>query len=252
MKFVSWNVNGIRSAMEKGAMDYLRASRADCICLQEIKADEAVVKGFPWPRGRKAYVNAAGKRGYAGAAVVAKPEPLSVSYGLGDEDFDGEGRVIRLEYEAFHLVNVYTPNAQRDLVRLPYRQRWDEAFLAYLKSLERSKPVVFCGDLNVAHTEIDLANPRSNVKNAGFTPEERAGFGRLLEAGFVDTFREFVKGPGHYTWWTYRANARARNIGWRIDYFGISASLRPALRRSAIRSDVCGSDHCPIELALDL
>jgi exodeoxyribonuclease-3 len=250
MKLISWNVNGVRSALKKGLLDFVQAAQPDVLCLQEVRALPEQVEldldgfGQHW--------NPAEKRGYSGVTTLSRLEPLSVRRGIGRPEHDGEGRVIALELEAFHLVNVYTPNAQRGLGRLAYRtERWEPDFLAYLKALERTKPVVLCGDLNVAHQEIDLANPRGNVNNAGFTPQERECFGRLLEAGFVDTFREFNQEGGHYTWWSQMGRAREKNIGWRIDYFCVSRSLRPRLRRSSILPQVFGSDHCPIVLELD-
>lgn len=250
MKYLSWNVNGIRACLQKGFEASMRKENPDVICLQEVKAcREDVDMGMCLEY--HTFWNAAEKKGYSGTAVFSKVKPVSVNYGLGIPEHDREGRVITLEFEDSFLVNVYTPNAQRELLRLAYRQKeWDVAFLEYIKTLEKRKPVIFCGDLNVAHTEIDLANPKSNVKNAGFTPEERQGFDHILEAGFIDSFREFEKGGGHYSWWSYRANARARNIGWRIDYFCISPKLRPRLRKAWILPEVEGSDHCPVAMEL--
>jgi exodeoxyribonuclease-3 len=254
MKLVSWNVNGIRSALKKGLLDFMRECGADAICLQETKAREGDVQHVAWPAGYTPHWNSALKKGYSGTVVFtrANAKPLSVSDGIGAREHDGEGRVITMEFPDFWLVNVYQPNSQRGLARLGYRTReWDPAFLAFLKRLEKKgKPVVFCGDLNVAHEEIDLKNPKSNRRNAGFTDEERANFTRLLESGFVDTFREFEKGPGHYTWWSQMANCRARNIGWRVDYFVAGEKLRPALKRAWISPEVTGSDHCPVGLEL--
>lgn len=250
MKFISWNVNGIRAAMKKGAMDFFEASGADFICLQETKATVEIVKGMDWSSSNTVLVSEAVKKGYSGTAVIARSEPQSVSYGLGISLHDGEGRVVTAEYADFFLVTVYTPNSQNELRRLDYRQQWDRDFLAYVKALEASKPVIFCGDLNVAHTEDDLANPKTNRMNAGFSDEERAGFDSILSDGFVDTFREFTQGKGHYSWWSYRAGARARNVGWRLDYFMISQSLRPRLRSARILPEVLGSDHCPVEMVL--
>lgn len=248
MKFVSWNVNGIRAVMKKGAMDFFDACDADFICLQETKATVDIVKGFDWGSGKLAFANEAEKKGYSGTAIIAREEPQTVAYGIGEAAHDKEGRVVTAEYPEFFLVTVYTPNSQNELKRLDYRQEWDRDFLAYVKGLEARKPVIFCGDLNVAHTEDDLANPKTNRKNAGFSDEERAGFDTILQAGFVDTFREFTQGKGHYSWWSYRAGARARNVGWRIDYFMISESLRPRLKSASILPDVLGSDHCPVEM----
>src|ERR1039458_6693665 len=201
--------------------------------------------------GYTTYWNTAQKKGYSGTAIFTKTRPLEISTGISVSEHDNEGRVLTAEYAGFFVVNVYVPNSQRELTRLPYRQRWDRDFLRFLKQLEKKKPVIFCGDLNVAHTEIDLANPKSNIRNHGFTIEERTGFDALVKAGFVDTFREFEKGGGHYTWWSPMSGARERNVGWRIDYFLISQSLRPRLKRAFIRAAVPGSDHCPVGVELD-
>ncbi|KAA3658597.1 MAG: exodeoxyribonuclease III [Calditrichaeota bacterium] len=250
MKLISWNVNGIRAAINKGFTDIFKNENMDILCLQETKATPAQVDLDL--NGYFAFWNSAEKKGYSGTAVFSKIEPLGVQNGMGIPEHDNEGRVITLEYEKFYLVNVYTPNSQRELMRLDYRQnQWDVAFLKHVKSLEKEKPVIFCGDLNVAHKEIDLANPKSNKRNAGFTDEERAGFDKIVNAGFIDTFREFNKDAGQYTWWTYRMNARARNVGWRIDYFCISSALRPNLKDAFIRSEVMGSDHCPIGITME-
>ena len=226
----------------------MESSGADFICLQETKATREIVEGMGWNNGLKVFANEAEKKGYSGTAIVTPHEPVSASYGLGIEEHDNEGRVVTLEFGDFFLTNVYTPNAQNELRRLPYRREWNKAFLERMLELERSKPVVFCGDLNVAHTEDDLANPKTNRKNAGFSDEERADFGTLVESGFIDTFREFTQGNGHYSWWSFRANARARNVGWRIDYFLISESLRPRLVSAGILADIMGSDHCPVTM----
>ena len=250
MRFVSWNVNGLRSVLKKGFLDYLAREQPDLVCLQEIKAtpEQAPLE----LDGYRAVWNPAEKKGYSGTLVLTRVEPFGITLGMGKVLHDGEGRMITLEFEDYFLVNVYTPNAKRDLSRLEYRTReWDADFLAYLKALENRKPVIFCGDLNVAHKEIDLANPANNVKNAGFTPQERASFDNLVAAGFIDTFREFTRGGGHYTWWSQRAGVREKNIGWRLDYFCISPALRPRLRRSIIQPLVMGSDHCPIVMELD-
>lgn len=252
MKFISWNVNGIRAAVKKGAMDFFEDSGADFICLQETKATCAIVEEMGWGIGNRVFANEADKKGYSGTAIVTRHEPLSVAYGLGMEEHDREGRVVTLEMEDYYLTTVYTPNSQNELRRLPYRLRWNSDFLAHMKSLEARKPVIFCGDLNVAHTEEDLANPKTNRKNAGFSDEERAGFDDILSSGFVDTFREFTDGKGHYSWWSYRAGARARNVGWRIDYFCISESLRPRLKGASILPEILGSDHCPVAMELGL
>jgi exodeoxyribonuclease-3 len=253
MRIVSWNVNGIRSALRKGLLAYIEASGADVVCLQETKAHPGDVAHVAWPRGFQAYWNSAERKGYSGTSVLTRVKPLAVRSGMGMASHDMEGRVLALEFRDFWLVDVYQPNSQRGLTRLDYRvRRWDPAFRRYLAKLQaKGKPAVFCGDLNVAHTEIDLANPRSNRSNAGFTDEERTSFSRLLAGGFVDTFRAFQPGPGHYTWWSQMADCRARNIGWRVDYFIAAEKLRPALRRAWISPEVMGSDHCPVGLELD-
>lgn len=251
MRLVSWNVNGIRAILGKGFLEFMAKADADILCLQETKAREDQVDGVAWPLGYYRVWNSAEKAGYSGTAIFSREAPLSVRHGIGVDLHDREGRVLTAEYPDFYLVNVYVPNSQRGLARLGYRTTgWEPAFLAYLKQLEQHKPVVVCGDLNVAHREIDLARPGDNTKNAGFTPEERACFDRMLSAGFIDTFREFQPNGGHYTWWSYMNQARPRNIGWRIDYFCISASLRPALRDAFIWPDVEGSDHCPVGVEL--
>jgi exodeoxyribonuclease-3 len=249
VKLLSWNVNGLRAVLRKNFLEYLDAERPDILCLQETKCAPADVEPL-WPARYQAHWAAAEKKGYSGTAIFTRHAPRKVSTGIGRAEHDREGRVVTAEFEDFFLVNVYVPNSQRGLTRLAYRQQWDKDFLGYLKQLERHKPVVFCGDLNVAHTEIDLANPKANVKNHGFTPEERAGFTALVESGFVDTFREFEKSGGHYTWWSQMSNARARNIGWRLDYFLVSAALRPRLKKAFIQPQVTGSDHCPVGIEL--
>jgi exodeoxyribonuclease III len=249
VKLLSWNVNGVRSALKKGLLEWMQASKADVICLQETKAHHGDIQHVEWPRGYTPHWNSASKKGYSGTVVFARTPPLNIIDGIGLADHDQEGRVITAEFPDFFLLNVYQPNSQRGLTRLEYRtQSWDPAFLKYLAKLKKKKPVVFCGDLNVAHTEIDLTNPKPNRRNAGFTEEERTNFTQLLEAGYVDTFREFEKGPGHYTWWSQMMNCRARNIGWRVDYFVVSESLRLKLRRAWIEPQVMGSDHCPVGL----
>ncbi|MGK0290983.1 MAG: exodeoxyribonuclease-3 [bacterium] len=250
MKLISWNVNGIRAAVKKGFLDFMEEQNPDVICLQEVKAEEeqAALELSQYT----SYWNSAEKKGYSGTAILSKKEALNCRYGIGNEKHDQEGRVITLEFDEYFLVTVYTPNSKRGLERLDYRQNeWDVDFLAYVKELEASKPVVFCGDLNVAHQDIDLANPKTNHKNAGFTDEERKGINNIIDAGFIDTFREFNQEGGNYTWWSYMRTARDRNIGWRIDYFCISSTLRPQLRSAAILSNVMGSDHCPISIELD-
>ncbi len=250
-KMISWNVNGLRACVTKGFMDYFTEADADIFCLQETKLQEGQIElALP---GYFQYWNYAKKKGYSGTAVFAKEEPLSVSYGIGAEEHDGEGRVITLEYPEYFLVTCYTPNSQNELLRLPYRMEWEDAFLSYLKGLEEKKPVIFCGDLNVAHREIDLKNPKTNRKNAGFTDEERAKFTAILEAGFIDTFRYFYPDrEGIYSWWSYRFKAREKNAGWRIDYFCVSGSLKDRLLGADIHTEVMGSDHCPVELDIDL
>ena len=249
MKLISWNVNGLRAVMKKNFLEFLAAERPDILCLQEIKCTPDDVEQL-WPAHYTTYWNCAEKKGYSGTAIFTKSRPLAVTNHLGIAEHDREGRVITAEYADFHLVNVYTPNSKRELERLPYRQQWDVAFLKHLKKLEKTKPVIFCGDLNVAHTEIDLANPKANVRNHGFTIEERNGFTAFVNAGFVDSFREFEKGGGHYSWWSPMSGARSRNVGWRIDYFLLSAALRPRLKKARILPHVLGSDHCPVVIEL--
>ncbi len=250
MKLISWNVNGIRAAIKKGFSDFVAESDADLICLQEVRAlPEQVDVTFP---GYEMHWHPAEKKGYSGTAILTRVELLGVDRGMGVKVRDTEGRVLTAELADYFVVTVYTPNSQRGLTRLDYRtRRWDPAFKRYVKKLEKTKPVVLCGDLNVAHEEIDIANPKSNHRNAGFTDEERGTFSKLLKAGFIDTFREFCKEGGHYTWWSNFGGARARNVGWRIDYFCISKSLRPRLRSAKILPHVMGSDHCPISMEID-
>ncbi len=248
-KLISWNVNGIRSVLKKNVfMPFVAKEKPDILCLQETKAmQEQVPLDLP---GYYPYWNSAEKKGYSGTLILSKQKPLSVAYGMGVVDHDREGRVISAEYDNYFLVDVYTPNSKRDLARLPYRQVWDADFLKHLKKLEKKKPVVFCGDLNVAHKEIDLARPEANHQTHGFTDEERAGFTNFVTAGFLDTFREFVPDGGHYTWWDVMTRARERNVGWRIDYFLISRPLRPLLKEAFILPEVMGSDHCPVGIVL--
>ncbi len=249
MKLISWNVNGIRACLEKGFMESFRALDADVFCLQETKCQAGQVT-LELP-GYHQYWNAAEKKGYSGTALFTRREPLGVRFGIGVDEFDHEGRVIAADLGDFWMVTVYTPNAQEGLKRLDWRMAWEDAFLAYLKALEREKPVIFCGDLNVAHREIDLKNPASNHMNPGFTDREREKFGRLLEQGFVDTFRYFYPDRANiYSWWSYRFHARDNNAGWRIDYFMASDALRPRLQSAAIHNEVFGSDHCPVELVI--
>ena len=249
MKLISWNVNGLRAVLGKGFMDAFAALDADAFCLQETKCQEGQVS-LELP-GYHQYWNYAEKKGYSGTAVFLRREPLSVRYGIGMEEHDHEGRVIAAALPDFWLVCCYTPNAQDTLARLPYRMQWEDAFRAYLKELEQTKPVVLCGDLNVAHREIDLKNPKTNTKNAGFTPEERGKMTALLDSGFIDTFRLFHPDEkDQYSWWSYRFHARENNAGWRIDYFIVSEALRPRLRSACIHQEIYGSDHCPVELVL--
>src|SRR5690554_1041649 len=251
MKLISWNVNGLRACLNKGFLDFFREIDADIFCIQETKLQEGQVQ-LELP-GYEQYWNYAEKKGYSGTAVFTKPKPLNVRFGLGKEEHDREGRVITLEYDSFFLTNVYTPNAQRGLARLDYRLVWDDAFRSFVQELKQVKPVIICGDLNVAHQEIDLKNPESNRKNAGFTDEERGKFSELLEVGFIDTFRHFYPDKRDaYTWWAYFAKARERNIGWRIDYFLTSQDLEENLVDALIHDQVLGSDHCPVELQVRL
>lgn len=249
MKLVSWNVNGLRACLGKGFLDFFSAADADAVCLQETKMhQEQADLELP---GYQQFWNSAEKKGYSGTAVFTRVLPLNVTYGIGMAEHDSEGRVITVEYEPFYLVNCYTPNAQRELARLEYRMKWEGDFRAYLMSLDAKKPVVLCGDLNVAHQEIDLKNPKTNRRNAGFSDEERAKMTELLAGGFVDTFRALYPDvTGAYTWWSYLRRARDTNAGWRIDYFIVSERLRGAVHDSRIRADVMGSDHCPVELDL--
>ncbi len=249
LKLISWNVNGLRAAIKKGFLDFLEDENPDVICLQEVKAlPEQIEEEF---KGYHLFWNPAEKKGYSGTAIFSKYKPINFSLGLGLDKHDNEGRVITLEFESWYLVTVYTPNSKRDLSRLYYRtQSWDKDFLAYVKNLEKSKPVVFCGDLNVAHQEIDLANPKTNTKNAGYTLEERESFDHIVSSGFIDTFREFHSEGDRYSWWSYMNQARPRNIGWRIDYFCVSASLKSQLKGADILDHIHGSDHCPVSLAL--
>ena len=250
LKLISWNVNGLRAQVRKGFLEKLEALDPDILCLQEIKLSEGQLELDL--ENYEEYYNYAERKGYSGTAIFTKKKPLSVTYGIGIPEHDQEGRVITMAFESFILVTCYTPNSKRGLERLDYRQVWEDAFLAYLKKLEEDKPVVVCGDLNVAHNDIDLANPASNHKNAGFTDEERAKFNQLLDNGFIDTFRYFHPDETEaYTWWSNFANSRARNIGWRIDYFLASEALKPRLISADIHADVMGSDHCPVELQLE-
>ncbi|MGJ0845578.1 exodeoxyribonuclease III [Tissierella praeacuta] len=249
MKLISWNVNGLRACVGKGFLDFFKEIDADIFCVQETKLQEGQIDLNL--EGYYQYWNYAEKKGYSGTAVFTKVEPIDVSYGIDIDEHDNEGRVITLEYDEFYLVNVYTPNSQRELARLDYRMKWEDDFKSYLKGLETGKPVILCGDLNVAHKEIDLKNPSTNRKNAGFTDEEREKMTALLEAGFIDTFRHFYPDKEDaYTWWSYMRQARDRNVGWRIDYFIVSEILADRIKSAAIHSDVMGSDHCPVELII--
>jgi exodeoxyribonuclease-3 len=251
MKFISWNVNGLRACMKKGFMDFFTEIDADFFCIQETKMQQSQLT-FEFP-GYTYYFNDAEKKGYSGTAVFAKRPPLSAALGLGIEEHDKEGRVITLEYENFYLVNVYTPNSKNELLRLPYRMTWEDTFLQYLQGLDAKKPIILCGDLNVAHKEIDLKNPKTNRKSAGFTDEERAKFTALLDAGFVDTFRLLYPDlEGAYTWWSMVSRARERNAGWRIDYFVVSVRLTDKITEATIHADIHGSDHCPVGLTIEL
>jgi len=249
MKFISWNVNGIRAVIKKGFYDFINEYNPDIICLQETKAHKEQVDlqldDYPYQ-----YWNSAIKKGYSSTAIFSKIKPLDVLNDMNIKKHDSEGRVITMELEKYYLVTVYTPNSKRELLRLSYRQEWDKDFLKYVKNLELKKPVIFCGDLNVAHTDIDLKNPKTNHFNPGFTDEERSAFTNIVEAGFIDTFRELTKDGGHYTWWSYMFQARAKDIGWRIDYFCISEVLRSNLKKSYILKEVLGSDHAPIVMEL--
>ncbi|MBN1403484.1 MAG: exodeoxyribonuclease III [Opitutales bacterium] len=253
MHLVSWNVNGLRAVLKSTLPDFLAQTNADIYCFQEIKAmpEQVDVEGFP-PAGYHAVWNPAQKKGYSGTLVLSKEKPISVTLGLGYEEHDTEGRVITCEFEDFYLVNVYTPNAKNDLSRLAYRHdTWDKLFLEHMQKLQARKPVAVCGDLNVAHREIDLARPKENVGSAGFTPEEREGFDNFVNAGFIDSFRHLHPDEGgHYTWWSFRANARERNVGWRIDYWLISPALLPRVQEASIMPQTTGSDHCPVVLKL--
>ncbi|MDM5212407.1 exodeoxyribonuclease III [Peribacillus sp. NJ4] len=251
MKLVSWNVNGIRACVKKGFLDYFKDVDADIFCLQETKLQEGQISLEL--EGYHQYWNYALKKGYSGTAIFTKEKPLSVKYGVGEMDEEPEGRIITLEFENFYMVNVYTPNAKRDLSRLDYRLEWEDGMIDYLKELDLVKPVIFCGDLNVAHQEIDLKNPKPNIGNSGFTNEERGKMTELLDAGFIDTFRHFYPNQeGAYTWWSYMAKVRERNIGWRIDYFIVSKRLTDSLIEANIHCDVMGSDHCPVVLETTL
>lgn len=251
MKLISWNVNGIRACVTKGFLDFFKEIDADIFCIQESKLQEGQIDLEL--EGYYQYWNYAVKKGYSGTAIFTKKEPLNVFYGLGIEEHDNEGRVITLEFENFYMVTVYTPNSKNELLRLDYRMTWEDAFREYLKELDSKKPVILCGDLNVAHKEIDLKNPKTNTRNAGFTIEERDKFTELLKAGFTDTFRYLYPDvTGIYSWWSYRFKAREKNAGWRIDYFVVSNSIKDKIKEAKIHTEILGSDHCPVELEINL
>jgi len=250
MKFISWNVNGFRACLGKGFADFFAAADADFVCLQETKMQEGQADFAP--EGYLSYWNSAEKKGYSGTAIFTKHEPISVSYGIGIPEHDTEGRAITLEYADFYLLCVYTPNAQRELARLDYRMKWEDALRTYIKALDKEKPVIYCGDLNVAHEEIDLKNPKTNHFSSGFSDEERGKFTDLLSEGFVDTFRKLYPDKVEYSWWSYMMKAREKNVGWRIDYFVVSERLFPKVKDSFILGDVMGSDHCPVGMMCEI
>ena len=251
MKIISWNVNGIRAVIKKNFAEFITDHQPDILCLQETKARAEQVDLPLEMAGYHCYWNSADKPGYSSTAIFSKTKPLSVVNDMGIDEHDTEGRVITAEYPHFYLVTVYTPNSKNELARLPYRQRWDDDFLAYCKNLEKTKPVIFCGDLNVAHQEIDLARPKGNRKNPGFSDEERGKFDNILSAGFIDTYRHFYPDTADaYSWWSYRAGARGKNVGWRIDYFCVSSPLIEKVNQAAIHADVLGSDHCPVSIEI--
>lgn len=250
MKLISWNVNGIRACVQKGFLEFFKETEADIFCIQESKMQEGQLDLAL--EGYHQYWNYAEKKGYSGTAVFTKEKPVSVQNGIGIAEHDTEGRVITLEFPQFYLITVYTPNSKEELLRLPYRMQWEDEFLTYLKRLEQEKPVIVCGDMNVAHQDIDLKNPKTNHKSAGFSDEERAKFESLLESGFIDTFRYFYpEQEGIYSWWSYRFRSREKNAGWRIDYFLTSDSLKDKLKDASIHTEVMGSDHCPVELLME-
>ena len=251
MKLISWNVNGIRACIKKGFKEFFKEIEADIFCIQETKCQpEQIDLEF---EGYKSYWNSAQKKGYSGTAIFTKKEPIKVTYGIGKEEYDQEGRIITLEYDEFYLINNYTPNSKRELERLEYRQQWEDEIRRYLKKLNKTKPVIMCGDLNVAHKEIDLKNPKTNRRNAGFTDEERAKMTELLEAGFTDSFRYLYPDKENaYSWWSYMGNAREKNVGWRIDYFIVSKDMQKQIKEARIYPEIMGSDHCPVGLVLGL
>ncbi|MBR7136958.1 MAG: exodeoxyribonuclease III [Clostridia bacterium] len=250
MKLISWNVNGFRACLEKGFADFFAEADADFFCIQETKMQPGQADFAP--EGYHSYWYSADKKGYSGTAVFTRREPISVAYGLGIDEHDHEGRAITLEYDDFYLLNVYTPNAQRELARLSYRMTWEDALRAYIRALDAKKPVIYCGDLNVAHEEIDLKNPKTNHKSAGFSDEERGKFSELLASGFTDSFRALYPDKVMYSWWSYMMKAREKNVGWRIDYFVVSDRLFPKVSDSFIQNEIFGSDHCPVGLVIDL
>lgn len=251
MKLISWNVNGIRACITKGFKEFFKTANADIFCIQETKCQEGQIElEF---EGYKSYWNSAEKKGYSGTAIFTKKEPLNVTYGIGIEEHDKEGRVITLEYEKFYMVNIYTPNSKRELERLEYRQVWEDEIRKYLLQLNKTKPVIMCGDLNVAHKEIDLKNPKTNHKSAGFTDEERNKMTELLQAGFTDSFRHLYPTKENiYSWWSYMRKAREKNVGWRIDYFIVSKDIESKIKEAKIDTEILGSDHCPVELEIDI
>lgn len=250
MKLISWNVNGLRAVIGKGFLEFFDDKKPDILCLQETKLSEGQLDLEL--EGYTSYFNYAEKKGYSGTAIYTRIKPINVTYGIGVDEHDHEGRVITLEFAGCYVVNVYTPNAQRDLVRLPYRMNWEDAFRNYLLTMDKKKPVIVCGDMNVAHQEIDIKNPKSNRQSAGFSDEERGKFSELLEAGFLDTFRFFYPDKKDaYTWWSYMFKAREKNVGWRIDYFCVSKTLKDQIKDAIIHADVMGSDHCPVELLIE-
>lgn len=250
MLLVSWNVAGMRACLKKGFKDFFEEINADIFCIQEAKVTEKELEFYP--EGYETYLNSAEKKGYAGTLIYTKRKPQKVIYGMGIEEHDNEGRMITLEYPDYYFINVYVPNSKRGLLRLDYRMKWEDDFLAYIKNLEKQKPVIFCGDLNVCHKEIDIANPKANLRSAGFTMEEREKFTNLLENGYIDTYRYLNPDNIIYTWWSYFAHARERNIGWRLDYFVISKKLLPNLKEAYIYNEIMGSDHCPIGLDINI
>lgn len=251
IKLVSWNVNGIRASLNKGFLSFIEKENPDILCLQETKAEQGQAV-IDLPQYKEYWNSSKAKKGYSGTAIFTKFAPISVTNDMGMPEHDKEGRVLALEFPEFYLVDVYTPNSQRELTRLEYRQQWDKDFLAYMKKLEKKKPVIFCGDLNVAHQEIDIARPKQNTFSAGFTAEERSGFDNIVNAGFIDTFRlHYPEATNMYSWWSYMGGARQRNIGWRIDYFVVSESLKEKVKDAFIRMEVMGSDHCPVGIILE-